>query len=86
VILTSNVLIPRIGAVLVAEITGTEGPPSTHIEVPPEVGLTGRDQSWVNVTGLHTVMKGKLQRQRGRLGPIELDHVKNAIRLVLSLD
>lgn len=86
VILTNNALIQRLGAITVAEITGTQGPPSTHIEVPPDVGLTDRDRSWVNVTGLHTVAKGKLRRQRGRLAPIELDHVKVAVRLVLSLD
>jgi mRNA-degrading endonuclease toxin of MazEF toxin-antitoxin module len=84
--MTTNALIPRLAAVTVAEITSTEGPSTTHIEVPPEAGLTGRDRSWVNVTGLHTVPKGKLRRPRGRLSPDELDRVAEAVRLVLDLD
>ena len=85
-VLTTNTLITRLGSVTVAELTGTEGPASTHIEVASEVGLTGRARSWVNVTGLHTVPKGKLRHQRGRLAPVELDRVAEAVRLVLELD
>lgn len=33
VLLTVNALIDRLGAITVAEITGTPGPPSTHIEL-----------------------------------------------------
>jgi len=86
VVLTTNALIARLGAVTVAEVTGTAGPASTHVEVPPEAGLTGRDRSWVNVTGLHTVPRGKLRRRRGRLAPIELDRVGAAIRLYLDVE
>lgn len=84
-LLTTDVLIPRLGAVTVAEITGTEGPASTHIEVGAEVGLTVRSRSWVNITGLHTVPKGKLRRHRGRLGPVELMRVATAIVDYLDL-
>jgi len=80
------VLIARLGAVTIAEITGTEGPHSTHVEVDVDAGLTGRLQSWVNVTGLHTVSKGKLRRRRGRLAPPELDRVAAAVRAYLDLD
>lgn len=86
VLLTTNPLIARLGAVTVAEITGTQGPPSTHIEVSPDAGLTGRERSWVNVTGLHTVPKGRLRRHRGRLAAWELEHVADAVRLYLDLD
>ncbi|MGH3384100.1 MAG: type II toxin-antitoxin system PemK/MazF family toxin [Nocardioidaceae bacterium] len=86
VVLTTNALIPRLGAVTIAEITGTEGPGSTHIEVSPEAGLTGRSRSWVNVTGLHTVPKGKLRRHRGRLAPTELSRVATAVRTYLDLE
>ncbi len=86
VVLTTNVLIPRLGAVTIAEITSTEGPGSTHIEVGHDAGLTGRDRSWVNVTGLHTVPKGKLRTHRGRLSPGELHRVAAAIRGYLDLD
>jgi mRNA interferase MazF len=86
VVLTTNALITRLGAVTVAEVTRTAGPASTHVEVPPDAGLTGQDRSWVNVTGLHTVPRGKLRRRRGRLAPIELDRVGAAIRLYLDVD
>ncbi len=85
VVLTTNALISRLSAVTVAEITGTQGPPSTHLEVTAEAGLTGRDQSWINVTGLHTVPKGKLRRQRGRLAPPELARLARALCLYLDL-
>lgn len=86
VLLTTNALIPRLSAVTVAEITGTEGPGSTHIEIGRDAGLTGRARSWVNVTGLHTVPKGKLRTHRGRLVASELTRVASAIRLYLDLD
>lgn len=86
VVLTTNALIPRLGAVTVAEITGVEGPGSTHVEVGSEAGLTGRSRSWVNATGLHTVPKGKLRLHRGRLAPSELGHVAAAVRAYLDLD
>jgi mRNA-degrading endonuclease toxin of MazEF toxin-antitoxin module len=85
-VLTTNVLIDRLGAVTVAEVTGTEGPGSTHIELGFEAGLSARSRSWVNVTGLHTVPKGKLRRHRGRLAPTELAHVAAAVRVYLDLD
>lgn len=86
VVLTTTTLVARLGAVTVAEITGTRGPASTHVEVGSEAGLTGRTQSWVNVTGLHTIPKGKLRHQRGRLAPAELARVNAALRLYLDLD
>lgn len=85
VVLTVNALITRLGAVTVAEITGTEGPPSTHIELGAESGMTGRDRSYINATALHTIPKGKLRKQRGRLSPDELDHLNHAVRLYLDL-
>ncbi|MGH3519480.1 MAG: type II toxin-antitoxin system PemK/MazF family toxin [Haloechinothrix sp.] len=86
VVLTVNALIPRLGAVTVAEVTGTEGPASTHIEISGESGLTGRDRFFINATALHTIPKGKLRRRRGRLAPPELDHLASALRLYLDGD
>jgi mRNA-degrading endonuclease toxin of MazEF toxin-antitoxin module len=86
VVLTTNPLIGRLGSVTVAEVTGSQGPASTHVEVAPESGLTARDQSWVNSTALHTLPKGKLRRHRGRLSPSELLRVNKAVRLYLDLD
>ena len=86
VVLTTNALITRLGAVTVAEITSTAGPSSTHVEVSSEAGLTGRDRSWVNTTGLHTTPRGRLRRRRGRLAPPELDSVGAAVRRYLDID
>jgi mRNA interferase MazF len=86
VVLTRNALIDRLGAVTVAEVSGTEGPGSTHVELGSDAGLTARPHSWVNVTGLHTVPKGKIRRQRGRLGGAEVAHVAAAVRAYLDLD
>lgn len=86
VVLTVIALIPRLGAVTIAEVTGTEGPPSTHIEIGPESGLTGRDRSYINATAVHTIPKGQLRRQRGRLASSELDHLNRALRLYLDLN
>lgn len=85
-VLTTNVLLPRLGGVTVAEVTGTEGPATTHLDVPPEVGPTGRERSWVNVTALHTVPKEKLRRYRGRLAPADMARVEEAARRYLDLE
>lgn len=85
-VLTTNALLTRLSAVTLAEVTSTCGPTSTHVEVGPEVGLTGRDRSWINVTGLHTVPHGRLRRRRGRLTPTELDQVGEAVRRYLDVE
>jgi mRNA interferase MazF len=84
-ILTVNAVGQRISALTVAVITGTAGPPSTHVEVDSNAGLTGHDVSYVNVTDLHTLPKSKLRRRRGRLHPADLVQVENAVRGYLGL-
>jgi len=86
VVITTSTLTSKLGAITVAEITSIEGPPFTHVPVGPDAGLTGREQSWINVTGLHTVPRPKLHRWRGRLSPGELDSLNEALRLYLDLD
>lgn len=86
VVLTTNALVTKLAVVTVADITGTAGPATTHVEVDPDSGLTGRSRSWVNTTGLHTVAKGKLRHYRGRLSPGELRMVSQAVCLYLDLD
>lgn len=85
VVLTINVLVPRLSAVTVAVITGTEGPPQTHIPLDRDAGLTGYDVSYVNVTDLHSVDKSRLRRRRGRLHPRELMRLEEAVRTYLGL-
>ena len=85
VVLTINVLIPRLSAVTVAVVTGTEGPAQTHIPLDSESGLTGYDVSYVNATDLHSVDKSRLRHRRGRLHPRELARLEEAVRVYLGL-
>ena len=84
VVLTINVLIPRLSSVTVAIVTGTEGPVQTHIPVDSESGLTGCDVSYINATDLHSVDKSRLRHRRGRLHPRELARLEEAIRVYLD--
>lgn len=85
IVLTINVLIPRLSAVTVAVVTGTEGPSQTHIPVDPESGLTGYEVSYVNATDLHSIDKSRLRHRRGRLHPRELMRLEEAVRTYLGL-
>ena len=85
VILTINVMIPRLSAVTVAVVTGAEGPAQTHMPLDRESGLTGYDVSFVNATDLHSIDKSRLRRRRGRLHPRELMSLEEAVRIYLGL-
>lgn len=85
VVLTINQMIPRLGALTVAVVTGTEGPGSTHVPVGSDAGLTRYDISYVNATDLHTAAKDSLRRRRGRLHPAELARLEDAVRTYLGL-
>ena len=92
-VLTINTLIPRLSAVTVAVITGTEGPRRTHIPVDSnagipvdsKAGLTGYDVSYINATDLHTVGKPQLHKRRGLLSVGEMARLEEAVRLYLGL-
>jgi mRNA interferase MazF len=85
VVLTVNAVGQRLSTLTVVLITGTEGPPSTHMRLDRDAGLTGHIVSYVNVTDLHTLPKGKLRKQRGRLSTAELGKVEEAVRDYLGL-
>jgi mRNA-degrading endonuclease toxin of MazEF toxin-antitoxin module len=85
VVLTTNALITRLSAITVAVITGGGGPPTTHVQLDHDVGLTGHDISYVNATDIHSVAKPRLTRQRGRLDLGELERVEDAVRAYLDL-
>jgi mRNA interferase MazF len=85
IVLTINVLIPRLSAVTVAVVTGTGGPPQTHIPLDREAGLMGYDVSYANAADLHTIDKPRLRRRRGRLHPRELTRLEEAVRIYLGL-
>jgi mRNA interferase MazF len=86
VILTVNRIAAPLSAVTVAVVTGTPGPPATHVPIGSEAGLTRYDQSFVNCSDLHTVAKPRLRRRLGLLAPGELRHVEEAIRVILGLN
>lgn len=85
VVLTVNRIAEPLSAVTVALITGTQGPPSTHVPVGPDAGLKKYDESYVNCTDLHTVAKPRLCRRLGLLSLVELRSVESAVRLILGL-
>ena len=83
VVLTTNALISCLS--VVALITGTEGPSSTHVRLDRDTDLTGYDVSYVNATDLHSIANSRLRRQRGRLVLPELKSVESAVRDYLGL-
>jgi mRNA interferase MazF len=85
VVLTINVLIPRLSAVTVAVVTGTEGAAQTHIRLDSDSGLTSYDVSYVNATDVHSVDKSRLRHRHGRLHPGELARLEEAIGVCLGL-
>jgi mRNA interferase MazF len=85
VVLTVNPLAQRLGAVTVAVITGTAGPPSTHVQLDRDAGLTGHEVSYASATDLHTIPKARLRKRRGRMHPAEMGKLEEAIRACLGL-
>jgi mRNA interferase MazF len=85
VVVSISPLNRRLGHVVVLPITGTEGPPQTHIAVDADSGLTRYDQSYVDITGVQAVARGRLRRRRGLLAPSELDHVAAQLRIYLGM-
>jgi mRNA interferase MazF len=85
VVLSVNALVQRLSAVTVAVISGTAGPSSTHVQLDSDAGLTGHEVSYANVTDLHTVPKARLRKRRGRLSPLEMAKLEDAVRVYLGL-
>lgn len=85
VVLSINLLNTRLAAVAVALITGSEGPSGTHVQLDADAGLTRYDQSWVNITDLHSVARSRFRRHRGRVSLAELDHISDGVRVYHGL-
>jgi mRNA interferase MazF len=85
VVLTVNRIAEPLSSVTVAVITGTPGPPVTHVPVGPDSGLTRYAESYVNCADLQTIAKPRLHRRLGLLAPAELRRVESAVRLILGL-
>lgn len=85
VVLTVNSLVSRLSSVTVAVVTGTEGPPTTHVPLGADAGLTRYEVSYVNATDIQTISQARLRRRRGLLHPAELALLEDAIRISLGL-
>lgn len=85
VVLTANLVAGATRQSTIAVVTGTSGPPATHIPLGPDAGLTRYDESYLNVASLHTLPHSRFTRQRGRLHLSELARVESALRVVLGL-
>ena len=85
VVLSVNRLNARLGAIAVVPVTGTAGPPETHVALGAEVGLTKYDESYADVTGVQVVAKGRFRHRRGLTHPAELARVEQQTRVYLRL-
>jgi mRNA interferase MazF len=85
VILTINALLQRLSSTTAVLITGTPGPPSTHIPLDADAGLTRNAESYAVATELHNVPLQALRRHRGRLQRHELRALEDAIRIAHGL-
>ena len=85
VVLSANPLNGVLGHVAGLVVTGTSGPPTTHLTLDADAGLTRYDVSYVDVTSLQPIDKMDLLQQRGRLAPSELRRIEAVLRVYLGL-
>ena len=85
VVLSVNALNTRLGHVVVLPVTGTSGPPVTHIPLGADAGLTRYDESYVDITGVQAVARGRCRRRRGLLAPSEMVRIEAQLRVYLGL-
>lgn len=85
VIISVNPLNSRLGHVAVIPITGTAGPPGTHIPLDASAGLTRYDESYADVTSLRPVARDRLRKQRGLLAHTEMARIEAQLRTYLGL-
>lgn len=85
VVMSVNGLNSRLGHVAVIPITGTQGPPATHIPLDADAGLTRFDASFADVTSLRPVARGRLRGMRGLLALGEMARIETQLRTYLGL-
>lgn len=85
VVVSVNALNTRLGHVAVLPITGTGGPSLTHIPVTADAGLTRYDESYVDITAVQAVDRGRCRRRRGLLAPSEMVRIEGQLRVYLGL-
>ena len=85
VVLSVNALNTRLGHVVVLPITGTSGPALTHIPLNADAGLTRYDESYVDITAVQAVARGRCRRRRGLLATSEMVRIEGQLRVYLGL-
>ena len=85
VVLSVNALDSGLGHVVVLPVTGTSGPSLTHIPLGADAGLTRYDESYVDITGVQAVARGRCRRRRGLLAPSEMTRIEGQLRVYLGL-
>ena len=85
VVISIKLLNARLGHVAVLPVTGTPGPPQTHISLGGDAGLTRYDESFADVTALQPVTRDRFVERRGLLESAELDHVGRQLATYLGL-
>lgn len=84
VVITRDRAIPYLRSVCVALVTSTIRGILTEVPVGRNHGLA--QDSVVNCDNLFTISKTRLGPRRGRLGPEEIWHLNDALRIALGLD
>jgi mRNA interferase MazF len=84
VVVTRERVIPYLNSVTVVQVTSTVRSLPTEVPLGQEHGLD--HDSVINCDNLATVPRAALMRYRGTLGPVELAHLRDALRLALELD
>ena len=84
VVMSVNALNSRLGHVAVLPVTGTSGPLLTHIPLGADAGLTRYDESYVDITGVQAVARGRCRRRRGLLAPSEMIRIEGQLRVYLG--
>lgn len=85
VVLSANVLCHRLSSVTVVVVTGSCGPPSTHVPLDAEAGVDRYTVSYANATDIHTVPRTRFRRKKGTLARGELTHLGDAVKAALDL-
>ena len=85
VVLSANVLCHRLSSVTVVVVTGSCGPPSTHVPLDAEAGVERYPVSYANATDIHTVPRTRFRRMKGTLARGEFTHLGAAVKAALDL-
>ena len=85
VVLSVNALNSRLVHVVVLPITGTTGPSLTHIPLGADAGLPRHDESYVDITSVQAVTRGRCRRRRGLLAPSDMTRIEGQLRVYLGL-